>query len=332
MADANPHVIAILNSEQYPAELRAKALELIAQTGLESERRRSEEDARRENLGLERTKLWLNTPFIAAFAGLLTLGATHVLSSIQSKETATLANTHVRSLEERKFQFEMIKSAFSDTKDPKQRATNLLMLIDSKILDGLDTNALKKWAENTEGPTPAFESGSATPRPGVEREYRTPASPAVTAELTDKARSTDTLRWMQHAIGELGVREIAGPDRNVRILDYARMSGLSWYTHDETPWAGLFVGFVIKQAGFDLPENPQLSHSWLSWGEAIPRPKFGALAVFSPPSPGGSGHVGFIVSEEEEAAWIGILGGNQSDAVQNQHTTARPNSINTYAS
>ena len=48
MADANPHVIAILNSEQYPAELRAKALELIAQTGLESERRRSEEDARRE--------------------------------------------------------------------------------------------------------------------------------------------------------------------------------------------------------------------------------------------------------------------------------------------
>ena len=103
MADANPHVIAILNSEQYPAELRAKALELIAQTGLESERRRSEEDARRENLGLERTKLWLNTPFIAAFAGLLTLGATHVLSSIQSKETATLANTHVRSLEERKF-------------------------------------------------------------------------------------------------------------------------------------------------------------------------------------------------------------------------------------
>lgn len=316
MLDVNAHLAAIFDSNAYPPELRAKALDLLAQAGTQEERRRAEEVARAENLRLERTKLWLNTPIIAAVAGLLTLGATQILSIIQSKETAALANTYTRSLEERKFQFEMIKSALSDSKEPKQRATNLLFLIDSKILDGLDIAGLKKWAQEQDGQTPAFDSGSAPTRPGVEREFRTPVSQTLVAELSNKAQQAGTFDWMQHAIAELGVREIPGPDNNVRIMDYARFVELQLSGfNDELPWSGLFAHYVLKKAGFgNFPANPLQNRTWATWGQAIEQPKFGALAVFWRVSPESwQGHVGFVVGEEEGS--LLVLGGNQQDGV-----------------
>jgi uncharacterized protein (TIGR02594 family) len=123
---------------------------------------------------------------------------------------------------------------------------------------------------------------------------------------------------MEHAIAELGVTEIHGPDNNSRIMEYARVAGVgSIYLSDETDWSGSFLAFVLKTAGFDqLPQNPLLNSSWAQWGKGIEQPKFGAIAVFS--SAGivaGGGHVGFVVGDEDDKRTLSILGGNQSDSV-----------------
>jgi uncharacterized protein (TIGR02594 family) len=316
MSDVNAKLATILDSSGYPPELRTKALDLLAQSGVRDEQRRAEEVARAENARLERAKIWLNTPIIAAVAGLLTLGGTHMFTLVENKETATLANSNTRILEERKFQFEMIKSALSDSKEPKQRATNLLFLIDSKILDGLDTEALKRWAREQDGETPAFASGSAAPRIGIEREYRTFVPEALSADLTNKAREAGTLQWMQYAIAELGVTEVPGPDNNIRIMEYARFIELQWpdFTED-IDWSGLFVNYVLKKGGFDqFPGSPLLNRNWATWGVALDQPKIGALAVLSPAGgSAGTGHVGFVVGIEDNT--LTILGGNQRDSV-----------------
>jgi uncharacterized protein (TIGR02594 family) len=315
MPDAAAQLAAILDSGDYPPELRAKALELIAQAGARDDQRRADEAARAETMRLERAKVWLNTPIIAAVAGLLTLGGTSMFSLIQTRDSATLANLNTRSLEERKFQFEMIKSALSDSKEPKLRATNLLFLIDSKILEGLDTDALKRWAEQ-DRETPAFASGPAVPRIGVERENRTPVPEAPTSDLTSKAREAGTLTWMQHAIAELGVTEIPGPDNNIRIMEYARFVELTWTDFsDEIPWSGLFVQYVLKKGGFDqFPKAPMLNQSWASWGDALDQPRFGALAVLTPtPGSSSSGYVGFVVGTDDNT--LTLLGGNLRNAV-----------------
>jgi uncharacterized protein (TIGR02594 family) len=288
------------------------------QSGVRDEQRRAEEAARTENTRLERAKLWLNTPIIAAVAGLLTLGGTHMFTLIENKDKDTRANSNTRFLEERKFQFEMIKSALSDSKDNKQRATSLLFLIDSKILDGLDTQALQRWAKDKENEIPAFTSGPASSRPGIEREYRLPGAEELSADLTNRAREAGALQWMQYAIAELGVAEIPGPDSNIRIMDYARFVELQWpdFT-EEADWSGLFVNYVLKKGGFDqFPGSPLLNQSWASWGVAVPldQPKFGALAVLSPT--GGTaltGHVGFVVGFNDKT--LTVLGGNQRDSV-----------------
>jgi uncharacterized protein (TIGR02594 family) len=318
MTDVTARLAAMLESSAYPPELRAKALELLAQTDSQDERRRAEETARAENLRLERTKIWLNTPIIAAIAGLLTLGATQVLTMMQNKEAATLANTYTQKLEERKFQFEMIKAALNTETDPKRRAINLLFLVDSNILDGLNTGALKKYAQDSGDKTPAFISGSGPARPGIERENRTQVPRELIADLTARAANARTLNWMQHAIAELGVTRIPGPDNNSRIMEYARFVGLqaTWNNFDEdVPWQGLFVNFVLKKAGYDqFPSSPLAARAWKEWGVELDKPKFGALAVFwriSPASP--TGLVGFVVEEDESS--ISILSGNQNDAV-----------------
>jgi uncharacterized protein (TIGR02594 family) len=316
MSDVNAKISTILDSSGYPPELRAKALDLLAQSGVRDEQRRAEDVARAENVRLERAKLWLNTPIIAAVAGLLTLAGTHIFTRIENEETATRSNSNTRFLEERKFQFEMIKSALSDSKDNKQRATSLLFLIDSKILDGLDTQALQRWAKEKEDDIPAFTSGPAPQRPGIEREYRTSVPEALIADLTNKAREAGTLPWMQYAIAELGVTEVPGPDNNIRIMEYARFVELQWPDFSEDiDWSGLFVNYVLKKGGFDqFPSSPLLNRDWARWGVALDQPKVGALAVLSPTGgTAATGHVGFVVGIEDNT--LTILGGNQRDSV-----------------
>jgi uncharacterized protein (TIGR02594 family) len=118
--------------------------------------------------------------------------------------------------------------------------------------------------------------------------------------------------WIDVAIQEIGVREIAGPRTNPRISEYLKTVGL--FTGDETPWCSAFVNWTMQQAGYHGTSKAN-ARSWLNWGIALDAPKFGAVVVFWRGDPkGGLGHVAFYVADRGDN--VLVLGGNQSDMVQ----------------
>jgi uncharacterized protein (TIGR02594 family) len=128
------------------------------------------------------------------------------------------------------------------------------------------------------------------------------------------------LNWIQIANSLQGTNEYPGSSNNPKILKWADSiaavsSRLNWiddfYDKDSIPWCGLYVGYVMLQAGYgsQLPKNPLGAKEWLNFGEKT-TPRQGAVMVFSRE---GGGHVGFYVSED--ADYYHILGGNQSDTV-----------------
>ena len=48
--------------------------------------------------------------------------------------------------------------------------------------------------------------------------------------------------WMDIARGELGTREVPGPDDNPRVLAYYADAGHPDVRNDETAWCAAFVG------------------------------------------------------------------------------------------
>lgn len=119
-------------------------------------------------------------------------------------------------------------------------------------------------------------------------------------------------RWLVRAREHLGVRETPGAGNTAKIIGWAKQIGgwiAGWYKQDSVPWCGLFVGAVMAEAKFPLPQNPLGARNWADWGVKTD-PRVGAVMVFSRK---GGGHVGFYVSEDDTS--YHILGGNQSDAV-----------------
>lgn len=114
------------------------------------------------------------------------------------------------------------------------------------------------------------------------------------------------------ALALYGTKETLGPKDNPTILGWAAEVGISRaYTGDEIPWCGLFVAVVCKRAGKPVDNQPLWARSWADYGMATERAELGDILVFS--RPGGGGHVGFYIAEDESA--YHVLGGNQSDAV-----------------
>ncbi len=121
--------------------------------------------------------------------------------------------------------------------------------------------------------------------------------------------------WYTTAQKYLGVKEIPGAKSNPAIVGWAaRLGGWfkSFYTKDETPWCGLFVAHVMREAvpSIKLPSNPFSALAWASWGVSLASPTIGAILVFKR---SGGGHVGYYVGED--ATCFHVLGGNQGDAV-----------------
>lgn len=120
--------------------------------------------------------------------------------------------------------------------------------------------------------------------------------------------------WMRDARRYIGITEIPGAKSNATIMSWAKKLGgwiASWYTNDDTPWCGLFVGNVIA---FTLPEEPLLANplgalNWKKFG-VEGRIARGAILVFERT---GGGHVGFYVGEDR--THYHVLGGNQDNAV-----------------
>lgn len=114
------------------------------------------------------------------------------------------------------------------------------------------------------------------------------------------------------AVKLLGVKEIVGTPNNPIILQWAKDLKLDKiYTNDAIPWCGLFVAYVVKQAGKEVAKNPLYALNWSSWGNAVDVPKLGDILTFKRD---GGGHVGIYVGEDSEC--YHVLGGNQSDMVK----------------
>lgn len=114
------------------------------------------------------------------------------------------------------------------------------------------------------------------------------------------------------AVKLLGVKEIVGTANNPIILQWAKDLNLDKiYTNDAIPWCGLFIAYVVKQAGKEVAKNPLYALNWSSWGNAVDVPKLGDILTFKRD---GGGHVGIYVGEDSEC--YHVLGGNQSDMVK----------------
>lgn len=106
-----------------------------------------------------------------------------------------------------------------------------------------------------------------------------------------------------------GTLEVVGEKDNPEILAWAKELDLHQYTHDSTPWCGLFAAITAKRAGKSVVQEPLWAANWLKFGLESP-PELGAIAVFSRE---GGNHVGIYVGED--STHYHILGGNQKDSV-----------------
>ena len=130
--------------------------------------------------------------------------------------------------------------------------------------------------------------------------------------------------WLQVAYNELrhGVKEVAGPQSNPRIVSFHSRTTLK-ATDDDVSWCSAFVCWCMEEAGVKHTHSAR-ARSWLEWGVAVSpvHPPLGAVLIFArgpDPQPGpevldAQGHVGLFFGHAEPGSLI-VLGGNQSDAV-----------------
>lgn len=121
-------------------------------------------------------------------------------------------------------------------------------------------------------------------------------------------------KMLVEALKHYGEIEKVGKGSNPNITKWADEVGVSgWYTDDDIPWCGLFVGVVAKRAGYPFSASKLLAaREWLNWGVPVPKERamLWDILVFSR---NGGGHVGFYVGENESNYLV--YGGNQSNAV-----------------
>jgi uncharacterized protein (TIGR02594 family) len=121
-------------------------------------------------------------------------------------------------------------------------------------------------------------------------------------------------RTIVEALALHGTKEVPGPGDNPVILKWAAEVGkdvASVYGDDSIPWCGLFAAVVVKRAGKAVIAGPLWAKNWAKFGTKADKPSLGDVLVFE--RPGGGGHVGFYVAEDNGA--YHVIGGNQSDAV-----------------
>ena len=119
--------------------------------------------------------------------------------------------------------------------------------------------------------------------------------------------------WMRAAEAELarGVREIAGTEHHPRILEYHAATSFQAST-DEVPWCSSFVNWCMQQAGYDGTRSAA-ARSWLTWGEPLEQPTYGAITVLARGKNPALGHVGFFT--DRRGTDVLLMSGNQGNAV-----------------
>lgn len=118
--------------------------------------------------------------------------------------------------------------------------------------------------------------------------------------------------WLVWAWREFGVLEVPGNGSNARIIEMFQTVGHSSIDDDEVAWCAAFLGACLERSGRASTRSLR-ARSYLSWGDLIEMPRFGAIAVLSRGSNPALGHVGFVLGETD--AQVFLLGGNQANSV-----------------
>lgn len=122
--------------------------------------------------------------------------------------------------------------------------------------------------------------------------------------------------WLTISRKYVGVKETPGVKNNPTIMGWAsrlgsRVLGIV-YNADSVPWCGLFCAHVMTEAGFKPPVIAVRASSWDNFGIKVSKPFLGAVARFQRP---GGGHVAIITGIDPTGTLYRVLGGNQSDSV-----------------
>lgn len=127
------------------------------------------------------------------------------------------------------------------------------------------------------------------------------------------------LPWVLKARHYIGVTEIKGSRHNPVIVgmldDMGRYSNeaRAWWREDETPWCGLFLGWILGECGRYVVKEWYRAKAWADSGmKKLTAPAYGAIAVMDR---AGGGHVGIVVGKDA-AGNIMLLSGNVSDMVK----------------
>lgn len=120
---------------------------------------------------------------------------------------------------------------------------------------------------------------------------------------------------IQIASAEVGVHEVAGPEHNPRILQFAREAGFESVKEDEVPWCSIFMNWVAMKAGMERTHSAS-ARSWLNAGVPVEHPEPGDVVVFwRQKIDSWQGHVGLFMGYSDDHIRIYSLGGNQGNQV-----------------
>lgn len=116
------------------------------------------------------------------------------------------------------------------------------------------------------------------------------------------------------ALGQVGIKEIAGPVDNPEVLKYFNDTGFDGAAlKDETAWCSAFMNWVAQKAGAQCSGRLD-AQSWLKVGKETTNPEKGDIAIFWRESPESwKGHVAIYI--RQDAHNIYVLGGNQKNEV-----------------
>ena len=133
------------------------------------------------------------------------------------------------------------------------------------------------------------------------------------------------MNYLQLALSEYGVKEIAGKQDNPQVLKYFDQTGFDGSAlKDETSWCSAFVNWVCQCSCLQYSGKLN-ARSWLSVGKEMKVPDITkpTIVVFWRGSHENEtikgsdlkkGHVGFFMRETKN--WVYVLGGNQSNQVK----------------
>jgi uncharacterized protein (TIGR02594 family) len=116
------------------------------------------------------------------------------------------------------------------------------------------------------------------------------------------------------ALTLVGTKEIIGTKHSAEIMSWAKELGIEKiYNADEIAWCGLFMAYVCKESGLDLPFTATESLWALNWNKFGTKQKVAMLGDVLTFKRNGGGHVGIYVGEDNTC--YHVLGGNQSNMV-----------------